>query len=263
LLSYLAAGGNDAEVVVDLAAAVELVHTATLVHDDINDHSPMRRGKVAVHAQYGRTFALLTGDYLFTRVYTLMAPYGQPYNEMMAAATVKLVEGETLQAAAAKDGAIDQATYKQIIARKTASLFEAAARMGAVYARGHESTVEALAIYASNLGLAFQIIDDVLDVIGDPETMGKPVGSDLNQGAGVMLAQNGKKALATVSDIDSPIDPIKIMIEKLRDSGAVDIALAQAREYAVRAHDALAQVPPSPARDELATLLELVVERQR
>src|SRR5690606_19769717 len=125
LLSYLAAGGQELEEVVPLAAAVELVHTATLVHDDINDHSLTRRGKITVHARWGRTFALLTGDYLFAKVYEMMAPYGARLNSLMADATVQLVEGETLQAAAAKSGQMNRETYKEIITRKTASLFQA------------------------------------------------------------------------------------------------------------------------------------------
>ncbi|MCZ7666161.1 MAG: polyprenyl synthetase family protein [Chloroflexi bacterium] len=184
LLSYLAAGGTDVEAVVPLAAAVELVHTATLVHDDINDHSLTRRGKIAVHARWGRTFALLTGDYLFTKVYELMAPYGVEPNIIIADACTRLVEGETLQAAAAKSGEIDRETYKQIISLKTASLFEASARLGALLAGGDEEVIEALAGYSYNLGLTFQIVDDILDIIGDAEAMGKPTGLDLHQGRG-------------------------------------------------------------------------------
>ena len=171
--------------VAPLAAAVEMVHTATLVHDDINDHSLMRRGKIAVHARWGRTFALLAGDYLFTKVYELMAPYGTPYNVIMADACVKLVEGETLQAIAAKEGDMDRETYKTIISRKTASLFEAASRMGAILGGGDDEMTDALGAYAYNLGLTFQIVDDILDIIGDPEAMGKPVGIDMPQGRGV------------------------------------------------------------------------------
>lgn len=262
LLSYLAAGGQNISEVVPLAAAVELVHTATLVHDDINDHSLTRRGKIAVHARWGRTFALLTGDYLFTKVYELMAPYGPEINVIMADACVKLVEGETLQAEAAKNGSINQEIYKTIISRKTASLFEAASRMGALVAGADEIIVEALADYGYNLGLAFQIVDDVLDIIGDPQTMGKPIGSDIIQGAGVMMAHNGKKArnLEVASEV---VDPIKDMLVKLRDSGAVDIALALAQKWADRSRKSLSLVPPSPAREELENLVELVIERKR
>jgi geranylgeranyl pyrophosphate synthase len=262
MLAYLAAGGEDLSAVIPLAAAVELVHTATLVHDDINDHSLTRRGKITVHARWGRTFALLTGDYLFSKVYELMAPYGPQYNILMARACVELVEGETLQAAAAKAGTVDQETYKRIISLKTASLFEASARMGAHLAGGDEQTVAALGEYARNLGLTFQIVDDVLDIMGDPETMGKPTGNDLVQGAGAIVAQNGKKtnhqaAAATAED------PIQAMMARLRESGAVEVARMQAQEIARRARKALEQLSPSPARDELRILVDLVVDRDQ
>jgi octaprenyl-diphosphate synthase len=263
-LSFLAAGGQDIAQAVPLAAAVELVHTATLVHDDINDHSLTRRGRITVHARWGRTFALLTGDYLFTKVYEMMAPYGDHYNVIMADACVKLVEGETLQAAAAKAGTIDQETYRQIIGRKTASLFEAAARMGANLGGMHdELAVKALGEYAYNLGLAFQITDDVLDIVGDPETLGKPVGNDFVQGAGFVAAQNGRRhgGGAAIAEAEEQ-DPIRAMMTELRESGAVELARAQARERARRAKDALHRLPHTPARDELFMLIDQVVERQ-
>jgi len=267
ILSYLAAGGQNPRDAVSLAAAVELVHTATLVHDDINDHSLTRRGKITVHARWGRTFALLTGDYLFTKVYELMAPYGVRHNVIMADACVSLVEGETLQAAAAKAGEMNQETYYKIIARKTASLFEAAARMGAILGEAGEEVVDALATYAFNLGLAFQIVDDVLDIIGDPATQGKPVGNDIAQGAGAIMAQNGKHLVSEAAAAHTPTapaaDPIAEMLANLRSSGAVDVALAKALDYAGRAREALRPVPASPARDELESLVDLVVNRQR
>jgi len=261
LLSYLAAGGTDLSEAIPLAAAIELVHTATLVHDDINDHSPTRRGKIAVHARFGRTFALLTGDYLFTKVYELMAPYGTLYNKIMADACVRLVEGETLQAAAAKSGTINQETYKVIITRKTASLFAAAARMGALLAGAENNVADILAEYGHNLGLAFQIVDDVLDIVGDPEVMGKPVGGDLVQGAGALMAQNGKNALD--GKVPSNSDPIDTYITRLRESGAIDVALAQGQEWGRRARESLRNLPVTPASKELDSLVDLVLERQK
>jgi geranylgeranyl pyrophosphate synthase len=268
MLAYLAAGGKDLSAVLPLAAAVELVHTATLVHDDINDHSQTRRGKITVHARWGRTFALLTGDYLFSKVYELMAPYGTKYNVLMANACVELVEGETLQAAAAKAGTIDQETYKRIISLKTASLFEASARMGALLAGANEQTVDALGKYANNLGLTFQIVDDVLDIMGDPETMGKPAGNDLIQGAGAIIAQNGKKMAHQMGVAEAVAeapaeDPMQAMMARLRESGAVEVAKLQAYEMARRARKALEQVPPSDARDELESLVDMVVDREQ
>jgi len=261
ILSYLAAGGQNISEVIPLAAAIELVHTATLVHDDINDHSLTRRGKISVHAQWGKTFALLTGDYLFTKVYELMAPYDSTYNIIMADACVKLVEGETLQAEAAKNGSIDRETYKLIIERKTASLFQAAARMGALLAGAEESIVEYLAQYAYFLGLAFQMVDDVLDVVGDPDVLGKPIGSDVVQGMGGVANQNGNTVMEGATA--TGIGPIKIMLAQLIESGAIEIAKAQANEWAHRAQDALLNIPESPSRDELNNLVHLVVHRNR
>lgn len=266
LLAYLAVGGRQLMDVIPIAAAVEMVHTATLVHDDINDHSLTRRGKITVHAKWGRTFALLAGDYLFTKVYELMAPYGAAYNVIMADACIKLVEGETLQAAAAKAGDMDRETYKTIISRKTASLFEAAARMGAMLGGGDEKTVAALGTYAYNLGLTFQIVDDILDIIGDPEEMGKPAGLDLAQNRGVMMAQNGggiESTATAVAEAELPDDPIARMMARLRESGAVDIARLQAGEMANRARTALDELPDSEARDEMLELVDLVMERNR
>lgn len=263
-LSYLAAGGKDISRVVPLAAAVELVHTATLVHDDINDHSLTRRGKITVHARWGRTFALLTGDYLFAKVYEMMAPYGARLNSLMADATVQLVEGETLQAAAAKSGQMNRETYKEIITRKTASLFQASAEMAALLGNGDEEVVDALRDYGHYLGLAFQIVDDILDIIGDPEKMGKPVGADVIKGAGAMALKNGRhSAHADVSVAEAEVDPIEQMMLQLRESGAVELAQAEADEMATRARQALYQLPGSPAREQLDDLIDLVLERER
>lgn len=261
LLSYLAAGGDDLDEAITLAAAVELIHTATLVHDDINDHSLTRRGKITVHARWGRTFALLAGDYLFAKVYEMMAPYGARYNRIMAEATVELVEGETLQAAAAKAGQMDRETYKRIISLKTASLFRAAATSGALLAGANDEIVEALDGYAHNLGLTFQIVDDVLDIIGDPEKLGKPVGVDVAQGMGVssmaVQQQNGRKQVGTDGD------PYQRMMSQLRESGAAEVARAEAYEVAGRARAALHVLPPSTARDGLEALIDAVLDRDR
>jgi geranylgeranyl pyrophosphate synthase len=266
MLAYLAVGGQDLLEAVPMAAAIEMVHTATLVHDDINDHSLLRRGRPSVHARWGRTFALLTGDYMFAKVYELMAPYGPTYNVIMADACCRLVEGETLQAVAAKSGEIDRETYKRIVSLKTASLFEASARMGALIGGGSPREVDALADYAYNLGIAFQVVDDILDVVGDPETLGKPVGADLTQGRGAFVAQGERAILTLQPAVEAAVDesdPIARMMAKLRNSGAIELARLQAEEMVDRARRALDPISPSAARDELEALTNLVLERDR
>lgn len=262
LLSYIAAGGQDVLDVVDAASAVEMIHTASLVHDDINDHSALRRGKISVHKGWGRTFALLVGDYLFTKVYELMAPYGVEPNKIMANAAKTLVEGETLQAHAAKSGEMGREIYKQVIERKTASLFVAGAELGAVIAGADEDVRTALSEYGRYIGNAFQIVDDILDLIGDPEEMGKPKGLDVSQNRGVAVAHsngngNGHAAPAAVAD-----DPLTRMMNKLRESGAVDVARIEADRMAEKARACLQGLEPSPAVAELESIIDEVLERK-
>src|SRR5579864_2110072 len=225
LLAYEALGGSDLDRVVPVAAAVELVHTATLVHDDINDHGLLRRGRPTINARWGRTFALLTGDFLFTKVYQLMAPYGK-LNEEFAQATVALVEGETLQAAAAKNGQLDRETYMRVIAKKTAVLFAMAAKVGAMFGQGTDAQNGALSQYGFNIGLAFQIVDDILDLIADSQQLGKTSGIDVVQGRGLVTAlahdeaqhinnHNGATAVAVLEAPSANPDPMAAFKAKL------------------------------------------------
>lgn len=269
MLAYLAAGGKNLDDVVTLASAVELVHTATLVHDDINDHSAMRRGKASVHARWGRTFALLTGDFMFAKVYQMMSHYGPTVNHAFSSAAVTLVEGETLQAAAAKAGQMDRETYRQVIERKTAVLFKAGAAMGAMVAGADASVVNALSEYGNYLGMTFQIVDDILDLVGDPKEMGKPVGLDLAQNRGVLAAQgaavavNGAPTALAEPTLAETDDPVERMLRKLRESGAADVARYEAERMGRRALEALERVPPSEARAALAELVHVTLERRR
>jgi geranylgeranyl pyrophosphate synthase len=268
-LAYQAVGGTDLERALPIAAAIELVHTATLVHDDINDHGKVRRGRTTVNEKWGRTFALLTGDYLFTKVYSLMAPYGD-LNVSFAEATVALVEGETLQAAAVKNNTLNRETYQQIVAKKTASLFRAGAMLGAQLAGAEQPYVDALGEYGFFLGLAFQIVDDLLDIIGDSTLMGKEVGVDVGQGKGVTLAYdagNGNLGEATgvlVAELDDEdvSDPFQAIKRKLIEGGAIEEGKKMAEALIAQANQALDRLPPGPAVDGLRDLAAFVLERQ-
>ena len=285
LLAYQAVGGQDMAHVIPLAAAVEIIHTATLVHDDINDRGTIRRGRETVNSRWGGTYALLTGDYMFTKTYEIMAPYSAALNAILAKAAIELVEGETLQIHAAKQGQLDRDTYYEIIAKKTAALFVACTKLGAVAADAPDEYVQALSAYAFHLGLAFQIIDDVLDLIADPETLGKNAGIDLSQGRGIAAVAQAKtgddgnhksgnhKAAAVQAPSPSPHSsdtapgPLK---QSLLDGGidgqaldaAITIGREKANELAQRAHDSLTGLPDSPARDELWALAQHVIARE-
>ncbi|MEQ8673333.1 MAG: polyprenyl synthetase family protein [Aggregatilineales bacterium] len=249
LLSYAAFDGEDFEEAAPIAAALELVHTASVVHDDINDHGVIRRGRPSVNAIWGRTFALLTGDFLFTKVYELMAPYGE-LNVIFADATVALVEGETLQASAVKESNFTRQVYMDIIARKTAALFKAGAMLGASLANAESDQIEAMGRYGFNIGLAFQIIDDILDLIGDEEELGKNSGQDLKQGRGIAAVDNNGDNATNV------LDSVKA---KLVDN--IETATAQAQHLVELAIDELSVLTDSPAKSQLIDLANKIINR--
>ncbi|MDQ7025546.1 MAG: polyprenyl synthetase family protein [Anaerolineae bacterium] len=251
MLAYLACGGTDVTYAAPPAAAVELMHTASVVHDDINDHGVVRRGRPSVNAKWGRTFALLTGDFLFTAVYQLMAPYGD-LNKLLAEAATALVEGETLQAHAVKNNEFTRENYARIISLKTAALFQSAGEIGARLADTTEDIAEALGNYGFNIGLAFQIVDDILDIVGDEETLGKTSGIDVEQGRGITAIENTEGA-----DI---MDAIK---RKLLSGNRLEEARQQAQAFAEIAIEQLDVLPDSYAKTELADLANKVINRNK
>lgn len=244
LLAYMACGGKKLDDVVSMSAALELVHTASVVHDDINDHGVVRRGKPSVNAIWGRTFALLTGDFLFTKVYELMAPF-RDLNIVLAEATVALVEGETLQAQAVKENRFTREVYMDIIARKTAALFKAGAVLGARAANATQDVIEALSLFGYNIGLAFQVIDDILDLTSDSVKLGKTSGIDLEQGRGI----------AAVAD--KPVeDPMEAIKRKAFSGDTLQKAKDQAR---MLVEMAIAQLDVLPNSVEKSALRELAL----
>ncbi len=253
MLAYMALGGSDFEYAASPAAAVELMHTASVVHDDINDHGVLRRGRPSVNAIWGRTFALLTGDFLFTAVYKLLAPYGD-LNIVLARAATALVEGETLQAHAVKTKNFTSEVYARIIALKTAALFQAAAEMGGRLGNGTPDQVHALAQYGYNVGLAFQIVDDILDVIGDEATLGKTAHLDSAQGRGLISVEDDP-AEQSVGDV---VDSIK---HKLLQGDRLQKGREQAQALVQMAIAQLDALPSSEAKAELIALAQFIVNR--
>lgn len=256
ILSYIACGGRDFTAVARAAAALELVHTASVVHDDINDHGVLRRGKPSVNALWGRTFALLTGDFLFAKVYELMAPL-KDLNVELAEATVALVEGETLQASAVKENTLNREIYNRIIGLKTAALFKSAARMGALLANAPQHVVDSLGHFGYNVGLAFQVVDDILDLTADSEQLGKTSGIDLEQGRGFGAVY------AQEHESEPPqADPMDALKRKMLDRGAIEEGVHYANAFAQMAIDALDVVPHPDGKAELEKLARAVVDRK-
>ncbi|NJL56300.1 polyprenyl synthetase family protein [bacterium] len=255
LLSFLANGGTDIQPILSAAAALELVHTASVVHDDINDHGVMRRGRPSVNQIWGRTFALLTGDFLFTKVYELMADYGPALNSVFSEATTALVEGETLQAAAVKEGNLNREIYMKIIALKTAALFKAGGMIGAMLAKANPQAIDAMGRYGYNIGLAFQIVDDILDLTADAEQLGKTAGLDAQQG----------KGLSSVSDSAEPGEAaaFESIKQKALSGDRIAEGRAQAQHLVTMAIAELVILPDNEARQGLITLAQLIVNREK
>ena len=261
LLSYEAAGGRDISRAVPVAAAVELLHTASLIHDDINDHSGIRRGQASVNAQWGDSLALLIGDFVFVRLLSLMASFDCEVNRVLANGCSAIVEGETLQMLRLGDTEVSEEDYLMTVTQKTASLFSACAELGGVLAGAAERQVAALREYGLNLGIAFQIRDDTLDLVGHSETLGKPVASDWGQGkmslAAICAMRKSEEAREVLLSKDA-----RRAVEVLRETGALRYADKKAREYSDKAKRALAALPSSEAKAELGRLADFAVGRE-
>lgn len=265
------AAPNGMEAPVRLAAAVEFIHTATLLHDDIVDASDLRRGKVAAHLIWGAPSSVLVGDFLFARAFELMVETGQMRAlGILAKASSVISEGEVLQLTRAHDLGLDQETYLQIISAKTAELFAAAAESGAVGAGADETAVQALRDYGKYLGLAFQLADDALDYGGQSETLGKNTGDDFREGKvtlPLLLAAARTKGHddgfweRTINKGDRREEDFARARELVVGAGAVAATLDVAWDYADRARAALEVLPQSEWREALELLADFAVSR--
>ncbi|MBR4503452.1 MAG: polyprenyl synthetase family protein [Candidatus Methanomethylophilaceae archaeon] len=182
ILSYLACGGEKPDVSISIGSAFEIIHSATLIHDDINDQGEIRRGRKTLHKQYSLTKAIVAGDCMFTVGFRLLSGVPPQVVEYIAEASGAMGAGEFIQKDNEHASNVTEEDYMEIISGKTAKLFKACAMSGAFVAGGNDDAVSALGEFAYEVGLAFQIVDDVLDVTGDPKNMGKAVGTDLLEG---------------------------------------------------------------------------------
>jgi len=254
-----------------LAAAVEFIHTATLLHDDVVDGSGLRRGKRTANLIWGNPASVLVGDFLFSRAFELMVEDGSlRVLKILSHASAVIAEGEVDQLTAQRRIETDEDHYLDIISAKTAALFAAACRVSPVVAEASEEAEHALEAYGRNLGIAFQLSDDVIDYASDAATMGKGVGDDFRDGKmtlPVILAyargsENDRDFWrAAIGGSQASDEHLARAIRLLRESGALDDTIERARQYARRAIDALAMFPGSKAKSALTEAAEFAVAR--
>ncbi len=270
-LVLLAAGacGYSGSAHYQLAAVVEFIHTATLLHDDVVDASELRRGKATANAIFGNPASVLVGDFLYSRAFQMMVELrDMRVMEVLANATNTIAEGEVLQLLNGHDADVSEDDYLRVIRYKTAKLFEAAAQLGAIVSHASREVEEGLARYGMHLGTAFQVIDDVLDYSGDHGQTGKNLGDDLAEGKPTLpLIHAMRHGTAEQSAIirgaieHGGLEEFQPVLNAIRDTGALDYARRQADLEAKRATAALDALPRSTCRDSLIQLAAFAVSR--
>jgi len=253
---------------VTLGAALELLHTATLVHDDLIDGSLLRRGMPTLNARWSPAATVLTGDFLFARAAKLAADTNYlPLMKLFAETLAVIVNGELSQMFSAR-GVVDRENYAQRIYAKTASLFEMCSGAAAMISPANEETVETMRKFGYETGIAFQIVDDILDFTGEQSTVGKPVGSDLLNGLVTLPAIYYAEACPEDEDVKSLADGgwgnqdhMQRLVESIRKTDAVKKAMGEAKGHAGRALQILTDFDPSPEREGLENLVKYIVDR--
>jgi geranylgeranyl pyrophosphate synthase len=251
-----------------LAAAIEMLHTATLVHDDLVDGSLMRRGHPTLNAQWSPAATVLSGDFLFARAAELASmAESVPVMSAFARTLMIIVNGELVQMFDGRGTATREGYFKRIYG-KTASLFAVAAEAPALLAGADPAQVDAMRIFGREVGMAFQIVDDILDFTSDEAHLGKPVGSDLRQGLFTLpllcymdLNPEDSDVIALLNGQAGNLTLVDRVVQAVRTSGAAEMALEEARAYVARAQSALAAVPDHPARRSLSELADYFVNR--
>jgi geranylgeranyl pyrophosphate synthase len=265
LLVFKACGGRDVTDMIDVAIALELIHSATLLHDDIIDGGETRRGRPSAFQRYGLANTLVTGDFLFSKAFELCGRFEEQIVRWAAEACVSLTEGEIMQGRFRRNAAATVDDYLEIIARKTASLFTQGARVAAHLAGVDAQGTEAMALCGLNIGMAFQIIDDILDVEGDART-GKPVGIDLRDGNPSLplvlaVAQDAevRRVFLATDASDAEVDGA---LQRVRGLDVLGTVRQLAEDYTARARSALESLPYSAYRQALADIIADIEDRR-
>ena len=253
----------------ELAAVIEFIHTATLLHDDVVDESSLRRGRQTANALFGNAASVLVGDFVYSRAFQMMvAVSDMRVMRILADATNVIAEGEVLQLLNMHDPDVSEARYLQVIRSKTAKLFEAATQLGALIAGATDAEIDAAAEYGRSLGTAFQLVDDVLDYSGDATAIGKNVGDDLREGKPTLpliyLMENGspeQRELVRACIENGDEKHFDDVLAAITTSGALDYTKREAEKAAQRAIASIAALPDSQFKDSLLKLCAFAVDR--
>ena len=253
-----------------LAAVVEFIHTATLLHDDVVDESTLRRGRPTANENFGNPASVLVGDFLYSRAFQMMVDAGSMrIMQVLADATNVIAEGEVLQLMNMHDASLDEEAYLRVIRSKTAKLFEASSRLAAILANASPKLEEACAEYGQALGTAFQVIDDVLDYEGNAAEMGKNLGDDLREGKAtlplILAMQRGtpaQKELVQKAIETGSVDQLSQVIAIVRETGALDGSRQAAMAEAQRAINAAQHLPDGDYKDALIALASQLLVRK-
>ena len=266
LLAYSAFGGKRTHDIVDIATAIELIHTATLLHDDIIDAAETRRGKESAFKKYGLKSTLVAGDFLFIKAFEFAGKFDETVVQWTADACTQLTEGEILQGHFNRNAVVTLDDYIEIVTRKTASLFHTGTKVGAYLAGASPALIEETERYGLNMGIAFQMVDDILDVVAHPDLLGKPVGIDLRDGNPslpiILGLKNNDSAVFDAFECSSPSElQIQGALASIRNGAAIVEARSLAKRYAEEALRSIKKLPASIYRNGLKTLVQLIVER--
>lgn len=252
-----------------LAAVIEFIHTATLLHDDVVDHSELRRGRKTANAVWGNAGAVLSGDFLYSRSFQMMVQAGRmEIMRVMADTTNAIAEGEVLQLMNQGDPDVDEARYLRVIELKTAVLFRAAAELGAIAADASADTQRAMGTYGYHLGIAYQLVDDVLDYTANPEVSGKAVGNDLAEGKPTLplihamhRGDASDAALIRGALSGGQAERLPEILAAVERAGAIPYTRALAARHADAAKEAIREIPDSPSKSTLLNLADVALSR--
>ncbi|MBL8516818.1 MAG: polyprenyl synthetase family protein [Betaproteobacteria bacterium] len=254
----------------ELAAVIEFIHTATLLHDDVVDESSLRRGRTTANAEFGNAASVLVGDFLYSRAFQMMVSVANPrVMEVLAEATNIIAEGEVLQLLNIKDPDTNEANYLRVVRYKTAKLFQAATQVGAILGGASLRDERALADYGTHLGTSFQLIDDVLDYSGEEGETGKHLGDDLAEGKPTLplihamkVGSAAQRAAVRRAILEGGREGLDEVMVAIHETGALDYARKAARAEADRAATAISHMPDSVYRSALLELCVFAVERR-